>query len=69
MWRYIGCDWIFDNLSNEDIIDTACFAIDNCSHEGKYDIHLISLDFYNMIIKNEMDKYIEESKVSIKFKK
>ena len=56
-------------LSNEDIIDTAWFAIDNCSHERKYDIHLISLDVCNMIIKNAMDKYIEESKPSIKFKK
>ena len=52
----IGCDGIFDNLSNEDIIDTAWFAIDNCSHERKYDIHLISLDICNMIIKNAMDK-------------
>ncbi len=52
----IGCDGIFDNLSNEDIIDTALFAIDNCSHERKYDIHLFSLDVYNMIIKNAMDK-------------
>ena len=54
MWRYIGCDGIFDNLSNEDIIDTACFPVDNCSHERKYDIHLISLDVCDMIIKNAM---------------
>ena len=27
-----------------------------CSHERKYDIHLISLDVCDMIIKNAMDK-------------
>ena len=52
----IGCDGIYDNLSNEDIVDCAWFAIDNCASERKYDINLISLDMCNMIIKNAMDK-------------
>ena len=52
----IGCDGIYDNLSNEDIVDCAWFAIDNCASERKYDINLISLDVCNMIIKNAMDK-------------
>ena len=53
----IGCDGIYDNLSNEDIVDCAWFAIDNCASERKYDINLISLDMCNMIIKNAMDKF------------
>ena len=52
----IGCDGIYDNLTNEEIIDSAWFAIENCCKERKYDINLISLDACNMIIKNAMDK-------------
>ena len=52
----IGCDGIYDNLTNEEIIDSAWFAIENCCKERKYDMNLISLDACNMIIKNAMDK-------------
>ena len=52
----MGCDGIFDNLSNNDIIECAWFAIDNVAKERKYDINFITLDICNMIIKNAMDK-------------
>ena len=53
----IGCDGIFDNLSNFEIIDSAWFAIEKCAQERKYDINLITLDVCNMVIKNAMDKF------------
>ena len=52
----MGCDGIYDNLSNFDIIDSAWFTINHVAKERKYDINLISLDICNMIIKNAMDK-------------
>ena len=51
----MGCDGIYDNLSNFDIIDSACFTIHHVAKERKYDINL-TLDICNMIIKNVMDK-------------
>ena len=53
----IGCDGIFDNLSNFEIIDSAWFTIEKCAQERKYDINLITLDVCNMVIKNAMDKF------------
>ena len=52
----MGCDGIYDNLSNFDIIDSARFTINHVAKERKYDINLISLEICNMIIKNAMDK-------------
>jgi len=52
----IGCDGIFDMLSNKDIIDCAWYTIQNMAKERKNDIHLLSLDICNMIIKNSMVK-------------
>ena len=52
----MGCDGIYDNLSNFDIIDSAWFTINHVAKERKYDINLISLNISNMIIKNAMDK-------------
>ena len=52
----MGCDGIYDCLSNKDLIDTAWFAVNKLGKEKKYDINKISLDMCNMIIKNSMDK-------------
>ena len=52
----LGCDGIFDNLKNNEIIDSAWFVIHNHCKNKKNDIHLITLDICNMIIKNAMDK-------------
>ena len=52
----MGCDGIFDNLSNSEIIDCAWFAVDNVAKDRKYDINFITLDICNMVIKNAMDK-------------
>ena len=52
----MGCDGIYDCLSNKDLIDTAWFAVNKLGKEKKYDINKVSLDMCNMIIKNSMDK-------------
>ena len=52
----LGCDGIFDNLKNNEIIDCAWFAIQNTDKERKNDINLVTLDICNMVIKNAMDK-------------
>ena len=52
----MGCDGIFDNLSNSEIIDCAWFCVDNVVKDRKYDINFVTLDICNMIIKNAMDK-------------
>ena len=46
----MGCDSIYDNLSNFDIIDIARFTINHVVQERNYDINLISLDISNMIM-------------------
>ena len=57
----MGCDGIFDNLTNNEIIDCAWFALHNSCKERKNDINLLSLDMCNMIIKNSMDKMSEDN--------
>ena len=52
----MGCDGIFDCLSNNDIIDCAWYAIQNTCKARNNDINYISLDMCDMIIKNSMDK-------------
>ena len=52
----MGCDGIYDCLSNKDLVDTAWFAVNKLGKEKKYDINKVSLDMCNMIIKNSMDK-------------
>ena len=52
----LGCDGIYDNLKNNEIIDCAWFVIQNTDKERKNDINLVTLDICNMIIKNSMDK-------------
>ena len=52
----LGCDGIFDNLKNNEIIDCAWFIIQNTDKDRKNDINLVTLDICNMIIKNSMDK-------------
>ena len=52
----MGCDGIFDMLSNNEIIDCAWYAIQNTDKDRRNDINLVSLDICNMVIKNSMDK-------------
>ena len=52
----LGCDGIFDNLKNNEIIDCAWFIIQNTDKDRKNDINLVTLDICNMVIKNAMDK-------------
>ena len=52
----MGCDGIFDMLSNNEIIDCAWYAIQNTDKDRRNDINMVSLDICNMVIKNAMDK-------------
>ena len=52
----MGCDGIFDCLSNNDIIDCAWYTTQNTYKDRNNDINYISLDMCDMIIKNSMDK-------------
>ena len=51
----MGCDGIFDDLSNEDIVKAAWYIFKNKMKEKNYDINLLSKDSCDMIIKYGMD--------------
>ena len=51
----MGCDGIYDDLSNEEIINAAWYIFKNKSKEKNYDIHLLSKDSCNLIIKYGLD--------------
>ena len=51
----MGCDGIFDDLSNEEIINSAWYIFKNKIKERKYDINLLSKDCCDMIIKYAME--------------
>ena len=50
----MGCDGIFDDLSNEEIVRAAWHVFKNKSKERNYDINLLSKDSCDMIIKYGM---------------
>ena len=51
----MGCDGIFDDLSNEDIVKAAWYIFKNKMKEKNYDINLLSKDSCDMIIKYGME--------------
>ncbi len=51
----MGCDGIFDDLSNEDVIKTAWYMINHKAKERNYDINLLCKDSCNLIVKYGMD--------------
>lgn len=57
----LGCDGIFDDLSNETIIACTWFIFKNLRKERKYDIHELTRDASNMIIKFGLDKLTSDN--------
>ena len=52
----MGCDGIFDDLSNEQIISSAWFVFKNLSKEQNFNIHSLTQDACDIIIKYGLDK-------------
>ena len=51
----MGCDGIYDDLSNEEIVKAAWYIFKNKMKEKNYDINLLSKDACDMIIKYGME--------------
>jgi serine/threonine protein phosphatase PrpC len=52
----MGCDGIFDDLSNQDVVDAAWYIYKNRSKAKNYDIHELSQEACDMIIKYGLEK-------------
>jgi serine/threonine protein phosphatase PrpC len=52
----MGCDGIFDDLSNQDVVDAAWYIYNNRSKAKNYDIHELSQEACDMIIKYGLEK-------------
>ena len=52
----MGCDGIFDDLSNQDVVDAAWYIYKNRSKTKNYDIHELSQEACDMIIKYGLEK-------------
>ena len=51
----MGCDGIFDDLSNEEIVGAAWHIFKNKAKEKNYDLNLLSKDSCDLIIKYGLD--------------
>ena len=52
----MGCDGIFDDLSNQEIINAAWLAFKNRANEKNYDIHELSQEACDLVIKFALEK-------------
>ena len=52
----MGCDGIFDNLSNAEIIEAAWLPMKKLAKSKKYDIHDLTKDMCDIVIKRAMEK-------------
>ena len=52
----MGCDGIFDDLSNEEIVNAAWLVFKNRGKEKNYDIHELSMEACDLIIKYGLEK-------------
>ena len=57
----MGCDGIFDDLSNQDVANAAWFIYKNESKEKNYDIHELTQDACDIIIKYAMEKQTSDN--------
>jgi len=57
----MGSDGLFDNLNNKDVIEGCWFIIKNMRKERKNNIHLLSSDICNFLIKYAIEKGAEDS--------
>jgi protein phosphatase 2C family protein 2/3 len=52
----MGCDGIFDDLSNQDVVEAAWYIYKNRSKTKNYDIHELTQEACDMIIKYGLEK-------------
>lgn len=52
----MGCDGIFDDLSNQDVVDAAWYIFKNRAKTKNYDIHELSQEACDMIIKFGLER-------------
>ena len=52
----LGCDGIYDDLSNQEVINAAWYIYKNKSKEKNYDINELTQDACDMVIKYAMEK-------------
>ena len=57
----MGCDGIFDDLSNQDVANAAWFIYKNESKEKNYEIHELTQDACDIIIKYAMEKQTSDN--------
>ena len=57
----MGCDGIFDDLSNQEVSDAAWFVFKNLSKEKNYDIHELSQDACDLIMKFALEKQTSDN--------
>ena len=52
----MGCDGIFDDLSNKEIVDAAWMVFKHRGKNKNYDIHELSMEACDLVIKYAMEK-------------
>jgi serine/threonine protein phosphatase PrpC len=52
----MGCDGIFDDLSNQEIVNAAWTVFKHRATEKNYDIHELSLEACDLVIKSALEK-------------
>ena len=57
----MGCDGIFDDLSNEEVINAAWIVFKNRAKEKNYDIHELTQDACDIIIKYGLEKQTSDN--------
>ena len=57
----MGCDGIFDDLSNQEVSNAAWYIFKNESKEKNYDIHELSQDACDIVIKYAMEKQTSDN--------
>jgi protein phosphatase 2C family protein 2/3 len=57
----LGCDGIYDDLSNQEICNAAWFIFKNESKEKNYDIHELTQDACDLIIKYALEKQTSDN--------
>ena len=57
----MGCDGIFDDLSNQEISNAAWYVFKNKSKEKNYDIHELTQDACDIIVKYALEKQTSDN--------
>ena len=57
----MGCDGIFDDLSNQEVSNAAWYIFKNESKEKNYDIHELTKDACDIIIKYGLEKQTSDN--------